>query len=153
MRPDALLELIDDFERFARMGNDLYDRLASLSDAVRLTRPDGSAEEVLLRHLQSLLDGAKGRLGHVSADSVASGGSAGALQMALGDLRKAPEFVTAFAHIRRSKNMSEDLGGGFADESDEEQGGAYAPPRPKSLTNGNGSYTMNGHGNFTSATP
>jgi hypothetical protein len=137
MRPDALLELIEDFERFARTGNDLYDRLASLSDAVRLTRADGCAEEVLLRHLQSLLDGAKGRLGHARADSVASGGSAGALQLALGDLRKAPEFVTAFAHIRRSKNMSEDLGGS---EDAADYDGAYAPPRPKSLMNGNGTY-------------
>lgn len=131
------MELIEDFERFARTGNDLYDRLASLSDAVRLTRADGCAEEVLLRHLQSLLDGAKGRLGHVSTDSIASGGSAGALQLALGDLRKAPEFVTAFAHIRRSKNMSEDLGG---PEDAADYDGAYAPPRPKSLTNGTGAY-------------
>lgn len=144
MRPDALLELIDDFERFARMGNDLYDRLASLSDAVRLTRADGGAEDVLLKHLQSLLDGAKGRLGHVSAESIASGGSAGALQLALGDLRRAPEFVTAFAHIRRSKNMSEDLGGDPTDDEGAEYGGAYAPPRPKSLTNGNGTYNGNG---------
>jgi hypothetical protein len=131
MRPDALLELIADFERFARAGNDLYDRLASLSDAVRVTRPDGGAEEVLLRHLQSLLDGAKGRIGHVNAESIASGGSAGAIQMALGDLRKAPEFVTAFAHIRRSKNMTEDFG---APEETPDYDGAYAPPRPKSLS-------------------
>jgi hypothetical protein len=132
MRPDALFELIDDFERFARAGNDLYDRLASLSDAVRLTRADGGAEDVLLRHLQSLLDGAKGRLGHVSADSIASGGSAGSLQLALSDLRKAPEFVTAFAHIRRSKNMSEDLGAP-PEDSGAEYEGAYAPPQPKAL--------------------
>ncbi len=136
MRPDALLELIAEFERFARAGDDLYDRLASLSDAVRLTRPDCAAEDVILRHLQSLLDGAKGRLGHASGKVVASG-SAGAIQLALGDLRKAPEFVTAFAHIRRSKNMSEDLGA--PDESRDDKG-AYAPPRPKSLTTGNGAY-------------
>jgi hypothetical protein len=130
MRPDALLELISDFERFARTGNDLYDRLASFSDAVRLTRADGPAEDVLLRHLQSLLDGAKGRLGYAGADTVSSGGSAGSIQSALRDLRSAPEFVTAFAHIRRSKNMSEDLG---APEEPEDDYHSYAPPVLKSL--------------------
>ena len=132
MRPDALLDLIQDFESFARAGNELYDRLAAFSHAVKHTKPDGTAEDVLLKHLLSLLDGAKGRLGHVSEHSIATGGSAGAIQMALGDLRKAPEFVTAFAHIRRSKNLNENLG------EDEPEGDSepYAPPRPRILAAG-----------------
>lgn len=133
MRPDALLQLIEDFESFARAGNDLYDRLAAFSAAVKSTKPDGTAEDVLLKHLQSLLDGAKGRLGHVGEHSIASGGSAGAVQMALADLRKAPEFVTAFAHIRRSKNMSEDLG----DDGSPNNADTYAAPRPRVLASGN----------------
>jgi hypothetical protein len=39
-----------------------------------------------------------------------SGGAAAAIHLALTDLRKTPEFATAFAHIRRSKNLSDDFG-------------------------------------------
>jgi hypothetical protein len=114
---------------------DLHERLTAFSEAVKRTPPDGGAEEVILKQLVTMLDGARGRLGRTSESG--ANGAAGALQMALADLRKAPEFASAFAHIRRSKNMPEDLGAHFAESSEAETStDAYAVPRPKALTEG-----------------
>ncbi len=110
MNPEALLQLIDDFEAFKEAGNILHQRLADFSAAVARTEPTGEAEKVLLDHLKSLIDGAVTRLGSVRGTTV-SGGAASGIYLALCDLRKTPEFATAFAHIRRSKNMPDDFGG------------------------------------------
>jgi hypothetical protein len=109
MNPNALMQLIDDFEAFKEAGNLLYQRLTEFSGAVARTDPLGEAEKVLLDHLKSLIDGAIARLGCVRSTTV-SGGAAAAIHLALTDLRKTPEFATAFAHIRRSKNLSDDFG-------------------------------------------
>jgi hypothetical protein len=130
MRPDALQLLIQDFENLCTSAQELYRRLTAFSEAVKRTTPDGGAEEVILKQLETMLDGARGRLGR--ANEAGASGAAGSLQMALADLRKAPEFATAFAHIRRSKNMPEDLGTHTDDGAPE----AYAVPRPKALAEG-----------------
>jgi hypothetical protein len=135
MKPDALELLIDDFEDLCASAQELYGRLTAFAEAVKRTPPDGGAEEVLLKQLLTMLDGARGRLGRLNESGAT--GAAGALQMALADLRKAPEFASAFAHIRRSKNMPEDLGAHFAD-SDEARAttDAYAVQPPKALREG-----------------
>lgn len=109
--PEALLQLIEDFEAFKEAGNLLHHRLEEFSAAIGRTEPTGEAERVLLDHLKSLIDGANTRLGCVRGATV-SGGAAASIHLALGDLRKTPEFATAFAHIRRSKNMAGDFGNG-----------------------------------------
>ncbi len=121
------MQLIEDFEAFREAGNILYQRLEEFSAAVARTAPLGEAERVLLDHLKSLIDGASVRLGHVRG-TTPGGGAAAAIYLALSDLRKTPEFATAFAHIRRSKNMSEEFG-----DSQEADGAAYSMPAPKAL--------------------
>jgi hypothetical protein len=137
MNPEALCQLIDDFEAFKEAGNLLHHRLTEFSAAVTRTEPMGEAEKVLLDHLKSLIDGAVTRLGSVRGSTV-SGGAASAIYLALCDLRKTPEFATAFAHIRRSKNMSDDFG-----SSEHEYGNgngeaahaqSYSVASPKALT-------------------
>lgn len=128
MNPEALLQLIDDFEAFKEAGNLLYQRLSDFSAAVARTEATGEAEKVLLEHLKSLIDGAATRLGTVRGSTL-GGGAAASIHLGLSDLRKTPEFATAFAHIRRSKNMSDDFGGG----ANAEHAGSYSVPAPKAL--------------------
>lgn len=129
MNPEALMQLIEDFEAFREAGNILYQRLEEFSSAVARTKALGEAEKVLLDHLKSLIDGASVRLGCVRG-TTPGGGAAAAIYLALTDLRKTPEFATAFAHIRRSKNLSEDFG-----DSHEGNGASssYSVPAPKAL--------------------
>ena len=129
MSPEALLHLIDDFEAFKEAGNLLHNRLEEFSAAIGRTEPTGEAERVLLDHLKSLIDGACTRLGSVRGSTV-GGGAAASIHLALGDLRKTPEFATAFAHIRRSKNMTDDFGNGEAAAAS----GSYSVAPQKALT-------------------
>ena len=139
MNPEALFQLIDDFEAFKEAGNMLHHRLTEFSAAVTRTSPMGEAEKVLLDHLKSLIDGAVTRLGSVRGSTV-SGGAASAIYLALCDLRKTPEFATAFAHIRRSKNMSDDFGSDDTQrmhpngQEDAAYAHSYSVPSPKALT-------------------
>ncbi len=133
MNPDALLQLIDDFEAFKEAGNLLHKRLTDFSTAVSRTRPAGDAEKVLLDHLKSLLDGAVMRLGNVRGSTV-SGGAASAIYLALADLRKTPEFATAFAHIRRSKNLPGDFGGNGSEDGESAESSSYPVSPPKALS-------------------
>jgi hypothetical protein len=137
MSPEALLELIHDFETFKEEGNRLHKRLAEFSAAVSRTEPAGEAEKVLLESLKSFIEGAIIRLGSVKGAQL-SGGAASAIHLALADLRKTPDFATAFAHIRRSKNLPADFGthtssngNGHADAAYDD---AYAAPPPKALS-------------------
>lgn len=107
MTPEALNQLIEDFEAFKEAGNLLYQRLTEVSSAIAATQPIGEAERVLLEHLQSHIDGAIARMGTVRGN-IASGGAASSIYLALCDLRKTPEFATAFEHVRRSKSLLEE---------------------------------------------
>jgi hypothetical protein len=133
MNPEALMRLIEDFEAFKEAGNLLHQRLVEFSKAVARTEPMDEAEKVLLDHLKSLLDGTATRLGSVRGSTV-GGGAAAAVHLALIDLRKTPEFATAFAHIRRSKNLPGDFGSGQNGHSSGTNGHAYSVAPPKSLT-------------------
>jgi len=137
MNPAALIQLIEDFEAFKEAAGLLYQRIADFSAAVARTEPMGEAEKVLLDHLKSLLDGAAARLGQVRG-STASGGAASAIHLAFADLRKTPEFATAFAHIRRSKNLPDDFGEDAngdprSNGHSASNGTAYSTPSPKAL--------------------
>lgn len=131
MTPEALIQLIEDFEAFREAGNLLYQRLEEFSAAVSRTKPLGEAEKVLLEHLKSLIDGASVRLGCVRG-TTPGGGAAASIYLALTDLRKTPEFATAFAHIRRSKHLSEDFGD--SGDSNEANAATYSVPSPKALS-------------------
>lgn len=109
--PEALIHLIEDFEAFKETGELLHDRLEEFSAAIGRTEPSGEAERVLLDCLKSLMDGAASRLGRVRG-TTPSGGAAASIHLALSDLRKTPDFATAFAHIRRSKKLPGDFGDG-----------------------------------------
>lgn len=122
------MQLIEDFEAFREAGHLLAQRLEEFSAAVSRTPPMGDAEKVLLDHLKSLIDGASARLGSSRA-ATPTGGATGAIYLALTDLRKTPEFATAFAHIRRSKNLPED----FGDAHESGNGNVYSVPAPKAL--------------------
>ncbi len=123
------MQLIEDFEAFREAGNLLYQRLEEFSAAVARTKPLGEAEKVLLDHLKSLIDGASVRLGCVRG-TTPGGGAAAGIYLALTDLRKTPEFATAFAHIRRSKNLPEDFG---ESHDDNRNGASYSVVPPKAL--------------------
>lgn len=127
MNPEALLQLIEDFDAFREAGNILYQRIEEFSTAVARTEPLGEAEKVLLDHLKTLLDSTASRLGRVHG-TTSNGGAAWNIFLASGDLRKTPEFASAFAHIRRSKNLPDDFGEG------RENGAAYSAPLPKALS-------------------
>jgi hypothetical protein len=129
MNPEALLQLIDDFEAFKEAGNLLHHRLEEFSSAVERTAAAGEAEKVLLDHLKSLIDGAATRLG-CSRGTTVGGGAAASISLALCDLRKTPEFATAFAHIRRSKHMPEEFG---SDAQSGACGTPYSAAPPKAL--------------------
>jgi hypothetical protein len=137
MSPEALLELINDFETFKEEGNRLHTRLAEFSAAVTRTEPAGEAEKVLLESLKSFIDGAIIRLGSAKGPQP-SGGAASAIHLALADLRKTPDFATAFAHIRRSKNLPADFGTNTSSNGNGHTGATngdpYAAAPPKALS-------------------